>query len=407
MLQEEPAIVERHLIDFSGSRVHFNVPDMYLRLLDKGIYITHEESENVDIQGDYSLYYPLWYLPQALGITIARLIGLNIFGVFYLGRFFNLLFYSMCVFLSIKRLKTLKLPLFLIGLLPMGLHQAASFSYDTFINGISILFITYIISCTYEKVDFRWRDYAMLFVLGILLAPAKIVYLPLIFLVLMIAWRWQGENKGRVWIVASSIVTVSVLAATLISGVRTLDIAAESMGYEGVETYSLSFAIQYPMQTILIFLRTIYQDIGFYISSTFGRHLSGETLVLPKTMIMIIIGLFIAGAFYGEKDEWQPIISDRIVYLCVSIVVVTLCMASMFFGWTSNFRDAIMGVQGRYFYPLLPLGILIIRYNRFLILQRLYLNAVIAAFIIMQGVVILYVLNYTVDSLYLLSPYLT
>ena len=46
---------------------------------------------------------PLAYMPQALGFTLARILGLNSIALLYLGRFFNLLLFAAVGALTIKQ----------------------------------------------------------------------------------------------------------------------------------------------------------------------------------------------------------------------------------------------------------------------------------------------------------------
>ena len=51
----------------------------------------------------------------------------------------------------------------------------------------------------------------------------------------------------------------------------------------------------------------------------------------------------------SEPDYPEP---EAILAACA---IVVLTMTAMFLGWTSNTRDLIAGVQGRYFIPGIPL----------------------------------------------------
>jgi uncharacterized membrane protein len=67
----------------------------------------------------------------------------------------------------------------------------------------------------------------------------------------------------------------------------------------------------------------------------------------------------------------------------------------MFIGWTSDIRNIITGVQGRYFIPLIPLALLILK-NRFNIENRIYSFVLIGCVMIMQFFTIRYILNVTI-----------
>jgi uncharacterized membrane protein len=395
LFDEDPYMVDSRYFDYSRTSGHNNVPEAYLRLMDEGIYILRGEAELIRIFEPYNTQYPVFYFPQALGILIARVIGLSFFGLFYLGRFFNLAFYVLCVTFSIKRLKAFRLPIFLIGLMPMVLHQAASYSYDNFPNAISMLFIAYAISCIYERDSFRWRDYAMLLITGMLLAPAKVVYVPVLFLVFIVAWKWKDTIKKKAWLLAASIFAASVAFALLFFGASTADLAGDQLNWEGLPNYNLAFILENPIETLVIYLRTLYHYYDHYIYGLFGQYLSGITLELPLWYIYITIVLIFAGLIYGKRDEWHPSIPERSIYFVICGIVVFLNLTVLFLGWTSQGHLVVLGVAGRYFIPILPLALLILRIKKILIPYEVYRNAVICAFLVMQSAVVMHILNYT------------
>jgi len=398
LFEQDPYIGDIRHFDFSSTVIRQNTILTYLRFMREGVFFIDRDPEQMNYQVEFNVVYPLWHAPQALGISIARLIGLSFFGGFYLGRFFNLLFYALCVSFSIKRLKAFKLPIFFIGLLPMCLHQAASFSYDAYVNGISMLFIAYAISCVYEKSTFSWRDYSMLLVLGILLAPAKVVYLPIIFLVFLVAWKWKKDIKAKAWVLASSIAIISVMAViytnygyfNVIGGIE------QEPNYFGGQNYRLSFIFENPIETIMIFFRSITYYYNFWFYGIFGLYLSGLTMYVPLWLINVTILMLIASVFCGKRDEWQPTISHRVIYFIVAVVVFGLCLASHFLGWTSDTFLMIAGVQGRYFLPILPLLLLLLKCSKIQIESKNYRFALIVGYIMVQSHVIEYIINWTI-----------
>ena len=80
---------------------------------------------------------PLAYVPQAMGIALARMLGLGGLGLLFMGRLFNLMFFTAMGCLTIRRMPFGKEVAAGAALLPMTLHLAASFSYDVMIIALS------------------------------------------------------------------------------------------------------------------------------------------------------------------------------------------------------------------------------------------------------------------------------
>jgi len=398
LFDEDPFLVDSRHFDGSMFLIHHNVPSAYIKLINEGIYIeAGNPAEMIDLPEPYDITYPLAYFPQVLGVLIARLVGLSFLGIFYLGRVFGLLFYTLCVFLSIRRLKEFKLPLLLIALIPISMHQAASFSYDSFINGVAMLFFAYVISYIYEESAFRWSGYVMILVTAVLLAPAKAVYMPVILLVLLIAWRWKGEKKRNVWLLVSSVITASFIMLFIFC-INAMDLSGGALNWEGQHNYTLSFVLAHPLRTLEMVVKSFWHYRVEYYNGVFGKYLSGFTMVLPDLHFSATIILLFAGVLYGKKDHWQPAIGDRVSFISVSAVVIVLCHVAMLIGWTSNTRSIIEGVQGRYFIPLLPLLLLSLRIRKLLIPYTLFRNALLIAYILIQCSAVMFILRFTIDQ---------
>ena len=79
------------------------------------------------------------YLPQGLGIFLAKILDLNAIWMLWLGRLFNLLFYAGIISLAIKKAPVLKFPLLIVSILPLAIYQAASLSVDGMFSSLAIL----------------------------------------------------------------------------------------------------------------------------------------------------------------------------------------------------------------------------------------------------------------------------
>ena len=94
-------------------------------------------------------------------------------------------------------------------MLPMTLHQAASFSYDGPINGIAFSFIAYTMRLAYSDKKLVRKDYILFFILLILLAPLKKVYILMISLILIIPKKkFKAVRKYKIFMITSFICAI-------------------------------------------------------------------------------------------------------------------------------------------------------------------------------------------------------
>ena len=83
------------------------------------------------------------YLPQAIGIALAKLLDLNAIWLVWLGRIFNIAIYAGIASFAIKKSPILKVPLIIVGCMPLTMFISASVSIDALICGLSLLSVSY------------------------------------------------------------------------------------------------------------------------------------------------------------------------------------------------------------------------------------------------------------------------
>ncbi len=132
----------------------FSFRDMY-----EGLFTgSGGNTELVEVDGRNVNKGALIYLPQALGITLARLLDMGFVQLVVTARMFNLLFFIAVVYLAIRLTPVFKTTLALCSLVPMALQLAGNFSYDTFINAFAFLFITSVFRMAYKDGALTVKD---------------------------------------------------------------------------------------------------------------------------------------------------------------------------------------------------------------------------------------------------------
>lgn len=99
------------------------------------------------------------YYPSAIGVFIGRKISNHLMVSYYLGRFFNVFFYAILVFLGISISKKFKIPLFIASTIPYTLWITAGFSYDSLYYGLTIIAISLLVNMyTSKEKTIRVKD---------------------------------------------------------------------------------------------------------------------------------------------------------------------------------------------------------------------------------------------------------
>ena len=306
---------------------------------------------------------PLAYLPQAVGISIARLFGLNTLWLITLGKLCNLVFYTLMCAAALRIIPEGRKILAAVMLLPETLLLAGSMSYDVYVLALSYLYIALI---------FNMREYgcgrlktAGLSVLVIgALAPCKLIYALLLLLLAVLVPRGRAagkvagrERRAYLALVLFSLAAVGICmyavnAATIgnyaAADERIITWADEAKGY------TVSYFLHRPLELIDICYKSLLMKTGNWYATMFGLYLGNQDPVLnvPYPVIGLCSGaLFITAA--GSKLRLSGY-GKAISLICFAAILAAL-MGSMLIAYTPMSSAYIEGVQGRYLLPVLPL----------------------------------------------------
>lgn len=305
---------------------------------------------------------PVVYLPQAMGITLARLLHFGYIPLVYTGRLFNLLAFAFMAALAVRLIPFKKELLMAVSCLPMTLHLAASFSYDSAFIGLSMLFISWCFYLAYEKETVTIADTVLLGLFLVLLEPGKIVYLPLSGICLLIPAYKFGTRKR--YLISAAFVLLSMLLAVFFVNRVVLSVwsvQTESyVGWSGATGYTLTDIIHQPYDMFRVYYETFVTQFDYYLTTMLGGYLGNldPDLAVPGFCLAILWYALFASAIRREGEKAPVTGGQKIWILILVFLSVCLVLTSMFLGWSPRDLGYITGVQGRYFIPLLPLTLL-------------------------------------------------
>lgn len=356
--------------DFTG---HQNTAAGYSRIA-SGADAPAEQGQEIAIPTPRERSYFPMYLPQAMGIALARVLDLNFIWTFWLGRLFNLLFYVLLTWWAIRTLPRFQTIFFLVALAPMSLQQAASFSYDAFVNALSLLLLALLLKAILEEGTVKKRTLVAALIVNILLSPAKIVYYPITALALLIPKSRFRNRKTRILFLFAFFLLPLLFMLLFRLQILTANVTAAERSvasWDGGYNYTLPFLLSHPARTAKLFVLTVLRGFAGWMADTVGCLLSGLSLPLPKWIPLMYLALLFFATI--RKEQEAPCLRgrERLSFGAVSIIVGLLIMLSMCLGWTSDTSEVILGVQGRYFIPIMPLALLTLNGNT-LILRKNY-----------------------------------
>lgn len=142
---------------------------------------------------------PTLYVISAAAVFLGFLLHLGFVPVLMLGRLANLIAFAVLASLAVRFAPFGRRVFAAAALLPMTLHLAASFSRDALLLGLAFVFTSLCMQAVFadEGHPVTLPHLVGLGVAGVLLAPAKVVYLPLAALFLLIP---NARLGNRAWV---------------------------------------------------------------------------------------------------------------------------------------------------------------------------------------------------------------
>lgn len=344
--------------------VYFREKDLsglYGEIPNSGTYLSFYENffsdsqskEYVLLTEDFIIQAPFWtYLPQALGISVGRILDCNGTITILLGRVFSLFFFVGITCLSIKIIPFGKMILFAVSLLPMTLELVASYSYDTMILSLAFLFTALMCRLIFTKEVLEIKDIIAPTVVLSLLAPNKYVYIPLVLLVLLLPGEKYREKK-RKWI-SAGIMCSAMLLVLLVQRAGGQRIYVP--GFTQTEYRTLEYCLHHLPEVIQVYLNTVLGRMGYYVSSMVGMSLGWLELNMPLEVFILSIVLLLISTIETASEN-TAVIKNRqyVVFFVCFLGVFFATLTAMLLTWTPSTSYYIEGVQGRYFLPVLPL----------------------------------------------------
>lgn len=296
-------------------------------------------------------YNPICYIPQVIGIIIAKIFSAPMLVSLYMARLFNLAAFIIIIYYAIKIAPKFKNFILFIVITPIAMQQAASFSPDALLISVGIFLISYVMSLIYVKKDkLSTAGFAMLYVLAILIGLLKIVYLPLLLLYFLIPDKVFGSRKSKI---IHAVIMMLVVAVVNFCWMSYSSIFLTTI--DGADSGAqLSFMLSHPLAFLGVLMRTLQVNLRFYAMSGLGTILGTLQIRVPELYTFFSAGILLL-MFAQNKEYLKSTTIQRVVYVLVFAVITLLIFVGLYIQWTPVASPIIDGVQGRYFLPFILL----------------------------------------------------
>ena len=312
---------------------------------------------------------PVCYIPQAMGIYTARMINMPVLLVFYFARLFNLIFFIIIIYFTIRITPVFKWLFFLLALMPMTLTLGASLSYDVVTIISSFLFISILLKVSFES-NMTNRTFVFILFVSLILSLSKGgAYFLLLFLFFFIPVQKAGTSR-KYYLFFFLLLFINL---TVFFGWNfcVYKYSGQLTSYGGVNITSeqIKHILYYPFHYIKVLINTLFNFSGFYLETFVGKPGWLDTELPPLLINMYLLVLVFTALIEFKKDIF--IGRNRKIFLAFIFTVMFLVLETVFYIFYTAItlgkvgHETVLGIQGRYFIPFSPLLFFLFYNNKF------------------------------------------
>jgi len=311
-----------------------------------------------------SLYSPVSYIPQSIGISIGRIFDAPPLVLVYLGRIFNLAFWISIIYFSLKITPIYKWLFLLLALLPMSISQSASLSADVMVNGLSFLLISIIFNLAFNlKAILEKKELFFLVIIAILLTLSKSIYFFLILLYFLIPFSKTKSTKN--YFIQAAVLTISTFITLIISSLIINYLTNQINPIEAIYGDNPAIPKINPIKQMEFVLNDIWGFIVMVLSSFYLLHemvlksyigiLGWMNVLLNSYYYYFVPFVLTAIAILETKKEITFTLSQKLLMFITFVGIVFIFSFTMYLSWAEVGSEMIGNLQGRYFLPIAPL----------------------------------------------------
>ena len=316
------------------------------------------EINNNDIPRNYS---PFQYIPQIIAISISKILKFSPMIMVFFTRFVNFIFWLSITYFAMKILPFKKEFVAILYLSPAMLSLVSTVSGDALLNACILLFISIVLKKYYEKKEIKRKEFYLLTLLSIIIASIKFVYIPVLFLILIVPKECFNISIGfkNKLNKIKSLILMFVIVAIFI-GTWNLMISNNSSGTANeAASEQLSFILANPISYCLIIFRTFTNDTFSYLTNIIaGREMCNSNVKINELLVLLYFSLLVISYLYCNKKIELKKYQKFIIWLFF-ILIVGAVSSAMYIFWTTLYDSPggnnIIGIQSRYFITIVPI----------------------------------------------------
>lgn len=301
-------------------------------------------------------YSVVGYLPQALGVIVARPFTDSVLVQMWAARIANVLCWVALTFAALCITPVLAGPMCVVALAPMSVYLAGTCAADGVTNGLAFLWTACVLRLALdERAAPGPRGWIGLATLAVLVALSKLLYTPLLLLLLIVPHERLGGRR-RLLAISGAVMALGAVAVAAWA-LSSWDQVIARIAHRGDSAMAANLARlrENPLDVATVLWTTNRDTMSRWLWQLADTNWKGP-MPPPWLFEVLLVALLVALVADARPRGW-PTVADRVVALLAVVVSWVAIGLGAFLLWTSKSGGSpgvVAGLQGRYLLPLVP-----------------------------------------------------
>lgn len=303
------------------------------------------------------MYAPVSYGPSALALRVGEAAGWTVEGRLKTARVFNGVVACLFVLCGLLALERMRAPFALASVIPMIFWQRAALSADSLLLASAFFFVCWLVRVAERRKPLSRADVLVFFMSAFLLGSSKIIYAVLCLGTLVFWWKPAPSPwKQRALLAAPFLFALGVAFGWL----KAADPALVYIGNNADPKAQVQSILSAPLTFAGVLLDAAGKDGPDWLRQMF---VAFDWFPWPPSVGLFgALGVLLLVLIAAEASPFRT--GQRLFLGLVAFGVALASVLPLYLTYTPPGFAGILGVQGRYFAPLLPLVATAVAFNR-------------------------------------------
>lgn len=317
--------------------------------------IEYHQKTTEEITSTASTYLFIPYIFSAIGIIIAKILGLNLLYYIWLARLANILAYSIMVYFAIKMIPRGKMLLSFLSLQPIFIYLGASLGFDSIMVGASMVGLAKIYQLRATQKKITPLEFILITLMFMFVIICKVSYAPILLFFFLL--RKENFRSTVFRYVFYSMISLALFVTALYTYSYASGNDLNQWNVPGVDIDQQTATVLHHPFWFLGVLYTYFTDNAFaFLQYSFSGvgYLKGLNPFF--TILSLLVLLFLSMFDISSKHSDNPLLyidtKGKLLSYFSFICMLILTATALYISFTRVASLTVSGYQPRYVLPI-------------------------------------------------------